>query len=74
MVFFDESVDKKVRKLRGQGLKSLGETFMGCPAPQKEGTEQEMDAKAVYEEAAFNAMLETMKRKDEAAFRASTKV
>merc|ERR1712194_746245 len=62
MVFFDESVDKKTRKLRGYGLKALGDTFMDCPAPENS---EEMDAKAVYEEAAFNAMLETMKRKDE---------
>lgn len=72
MVFNDESVDKKVRKLRAEGLKAMGQTFEDCPAPEKDGATEEMDAKAVYEEAAFNAMLETMKQKDEAAFRAST--
>lgn len=68
MVFFDESVDKKTRKLRGHSLKALGDTFMDCPTPENA---EEMNAKAVYEEAAFNAMLETMKRKDESTFRAS---
>ncbi|CAB9513376.1 protein DnaJ [Seminavis robusta] len=71
MVFFDESVDKKARKLRAQGLKALGHTFMDCPPPAKDGSDREMDARDVYEEAAFNAMLETMRRKDEASFRAS---
>ena len=71
MVFHDEAVDNKARKLRAEGLKVLGETFMSCPEPPKD-KEKKMNAKAMYEEAAFNAMLETMKRKDEAQFRAST--
>ena len=71
MVFHDEAVDAKARKLRAKGLQALGETFMDCPEPPKY-KEKKMDAKAMYEETAFNAMLETMKRKDESQFRAST--
>ena len=75
MLFHDEAADAKTRKLRAQGLKALGQTFMDCPVPPKdEASEKKMDAKAMYEEAAFNAMLETMKRKDEAQFRASTAI
>ena len=72
MVFFDKAVDKTIRKKRAEGLKLLGQTFMDCPAPKNE-TGEEKNAKEMYEEAAFAAMLETMKQKDESAFRASTK-
>jgi len=72
MVFFDQSVDKKIRKSRAQGLKAMGQTFMDCPLPEKPEGEQEKDAQKLYEEAAFQAMLETMKRKDEAQFNAAT--
>jgi hypothetical protein len=40
---------------------------MDCPAP--ETGEEEKDAKKLYEEAAFAAMLETAKRKEEAAYK-----
>ena len=63
MVLFDQSVDKDVRKRRAFGLKHLGEIFMACPAPNESG--QPEDAKTLYEEAAFAAMLETVKRKEE---------
>ena len=39
---------------------------MDCPAPANE-SEEEKDAKKIYEEAAFAAMVETAKRRDEAA-------
>ena len=70
MVFHDESVNAKSRKLRAKGLQALGGTFMDSPEPPK--YKEKMDAKVMYEEAAFNAMLETMKRKDESQFRASS--
>ena len=72
MVFFDQSVDKKIRKRRAEGLKAMGQTFMDCPQPEKPEGEQEKDAQKIYEEAAFQAMLETMKRKDESQFNAAT--
>lgn len=43
---------------------------MDCPAPKTESGE-EKNAKELYEEAAFAAMLETMKQKDEATYKAS---
>ena len=72
MVLFDQAVDIKTRKLRAEGLKAMGQTFIDCPEPPRAEGEEKMDAKAMYEEAAFKAMLETMKNKDEAQFRAST--
>jgi len=68
MVLFDKSVDKETRIKRAQGLKALGEVFTASPEVKKEGEE---DAAKLYEEAAFAAMLETLKRKDEAAYEAS---
>ncbi len=70
MVLHDQSVDKDVRKRRAYGLNHLGEIFMACPAPLEPGSG---DAKAMYEEAAFAAMLETIKRKEEAAQAAPVK-
>lgn len=64
MILFDQSVDKDVRKRRAYGLKNLGDVFMACPAPPDVGA---TDAKQMYEEAAFAAMLETVKRKEEEA-------
>jgi hypothetical protein len=67
MMFFDQSVDKEIRKKRAHGLKSLGEVFMETPAPKKKPGE-EKDAQKLYEEAAFAAMLETVQRQDQAKF------
>jgi hypothetical protein len=73
MVFFDQSVDKKIRKKRALGVQQLGQVFQACggaaDAAGKEG--EGKDAKTLYEEAAFAAMLETIKRKDEAAHAAA---
>mmetsp|Transcript_6394 Transcript_6394/g.15927 ORF Transcript_6394/g.15927 Transcript_6394/m.15927 type:complete len:557 (-) Transcript_6394:39-1709(-) len=69
MVLHDQCVHKDTRKKRAYGLKNMGEIFMACPTPKKSG--QPEDAKRLYEEAAFAAMLETIKRKDEAAHAAS---
>jgi hypothetical protein len=66
MVFFDQSVDKENRKVRAQAVKALGKVWMEIPEPTIVN-EEEKDAKQLYEEAAFAAMLETVKRKDEAA-------
>ena len=63
MVLHDQGVDRDVRKRRAYGLKNLGEIFMSCPAPLDDSS----DARQMYEEAAFAAMLETIKRKEEAA-------
>jgi len=64
MVFHDQSVSKEVRKSRVKAVKQLGMIWMETPEPE---TDTAKDAKKLYEEAAFNAMLETVKRKDEAA-------
>jgi len=66
MVFHDQSVSKEVRKSRVKAVKQLGMIWMETPEPETD-TEDAKDAKKLYEEAAFNAMLETVKRKDEAA-------
>lgn len=70
MVCFDHSVDKTTREKRAHGIKVLGEIFMECPAPEEGDEASEMDAKKLYEEAAFAAMLETIKKKEEAAQKA----
>lgn len=63
MVLFDQSVDKETRMTRSEAIKKLGEIWMEVPEPSSEN-EEEKDAKKLYEEAAFAAMLETVKRKD----------
>jgi hypothetical protein len=63
MVLFDQSVDKDARMARSEAVKALGEIWMNRPAPAGDNDE-EKDAKKLYEEAAFAAMLETVKRKD----------
>jgi len=69
MIFFDQSVEKDVRKSRAQAVKKLGEIFQEVPEPQlPEGKKK--DAKSLFEEAAMAATLETIKRKDEATFEA----
>lgn len=62
-VFFDQSVDKEVRMARSEAVKKLGEIWMSVPEPKGQ-SDEEKDAKKLYEEAAFAAMLETVKRKD----------
>ena len=66
MVCHDQSVDKTTREKRGHGLKVLGEIWMECPVPEG-ARDVEKDAKTLYEEAAFAAMVETVKRKEEAS-------
>jgi hypothetical protein len=69
MVFFDQSVDKDIRKRRAHGVKHLGEIFQAMPEPP--ATEGKKSARAMFEEAALAATIETIKRKDEAAHNAS---
>lgn len=69
MVFFDQSVDKDTRKRRAHGVKALGEIFQATPEPPT--TASTKDIRALFEEAALAATLETIKRKDEATHRAS---
>jgi hypothetical protein len=64
MLFYDQSVDKETRKLRGKAVRALGKIWMSIPDPN--GGIEGKDAKQLYEEAAFAAMLETVKRKDAA--------
>lgn len=66
MVLHDQAVDKESRERRGHGLKILGEIWMGCPTPEGISV-AEKDAKTLYEEAAYAAMLETIARKEAAA-------
>jgi hypothetical protein len=63
MVFFDQSVDKETRKFCSEAVKKLGSIWMEVPEPSGLSAE-ERDAKKLYEEAAFAAMIETAKRKD----------
>jgi hypothetical protein len=72
MVLFDQSVDKATRERRAHGLKKLGKVFMECPEPELGENEEEKDAKKLYEEAAFAAMLETIKKKEEAQQKATS--
>jgi len=65
MVCFDHAVSKDDREKRASGIKNLGEIFMEIEGPLDRGSESS-DAKKLYEEAAFAAMLETIKRKEEA--------
>lgn len=68
MVFFDSSVTQEVHLRRVAAVKTLGSIWMNLA----ELTDTNIDTKAkdarqLYEEAAFAAMLETVKRQDEAA-------
>lgn len=73
MVFFDKSVDKEKRKLRGRAVKALGDIFMKMPKADGAANDSEhKTAEDLYKEAAEAAMLETIKRKEEAAFRNSS--
>merc|ERR1719354_306936 len=67
MLFFDQSleVSKSLLKKRAKGVKKLGEIFMAVPP-----IERENDPSKLYEEAAFAAMIETVKRKEESSFSA----
>ena len=69
MIFFDQSVDKETRERRAHGVKALGEIFQATP--ESEATKTDKDARAMFEEAALAATLETIKRKDEAVHQAS---
>ena len=69
MVFFDQSVDKETRKRRANGVKNLGQIFQATPEPP--AAEGKKSARAMFEEAALAATIETMKRKDEASHEAS---
>ena len=62
MVFFDQSVDKDTRMARSHAVKKLGQIWSSLPEPA--GSKEEKDAKKLYEEAAFAAMVETVQRKD----------
>ena len=66
MLLFDRSFDKQTSKKRAKGLKKLGEVFNSIPGDDKEKNFSEL-----YEEAALAAMVETVKRKEDSAFRAS---
>lgn len=66
MVFFDQSVDKETQKLRATAVKALGQIWMDCPAPESDDSKTSAQ---LYEEAAFAAMVETMHRKDEEAYK-----
>lgn len=66
MVFFDRSVDPDVRKHRAAAVRQLGQIWMDTPEPETAATDEAKDAQQLYEEAALAAMLETLKRKDEA--------
>jgi hypothetical protein len=68
MIFFDQSVEKEERKFRAAAVNSLGQIWMKCPAPESNPSEEERGARRLYEEAAFAAMVETVKRKDDAAY------
>lgn len=66
MLFFDQSVDKSERKLRAQAIRRLGKIWMEIPEPP-ESMDSEKNLKQMYEEAAFAAVTETLRRKEEGA-------
>jgi hypothetical protein len=66
MVFFDTTVDSAVQKQRVAAVKKLGSLWMSIAEPTSD-TDATKDAHQLYEEAAFAAMLETVKRQDQAA-------
>merc|ERR1711862_1011694 len=70
MVLFDKSIDKDIRKMRGIALKKLGETFSS--AKSADGIEKTKTAQDLYEEAALAAMLDTVAKKEHAAYNAPT--
>ena len=67
MVFFDTSVDAAVQKDRVAAVKTLGSLWMNMAQPVGDDSDAVKDARQLYEEAAFAAMLETVKRQDDAA-------
>lgn len=69
MVFFDQSVDKDIRKRRAHGVKALGGIFQEMAEPP--APEGKKNAREMFEEAALMATIETMKRKDEESHKAS---
>ena len=64
MIFFDQAVPKETRWQRSEAVKALGSIFMAAPQPEHNG---DQDLKHMYEDAAFAAMLETVKRRDAAS-------
>eukprot|EP00531_Pseudo-nitzschia_arenysensis_P002092 CAMPEP_0116143122 /NCGR_PEP_ID=MMETSP0329-20121206/15280_1 /TAXON_ID=697910 /ORGANISM="Pseudo-nitzschia arenysensis, Strain B593" /LENGTH=541 /DNA_ID=CAMNT_0003638417 /DNA_START=117 /DNA_END=1742 /DNA_ORIENTATION=+ len=64
MVFFDQSVDKKIRQMRGKAVKRLGKIFQECTPPETRVEGGRTDAKVLFEEAAMAATMETMRRKE----------
>jgi len=73
MVLFDTSCENsEVRKDRAKALRVLGDTFTDVVEEHNDIViGDEKNAQQLYEDAAFAAMLETVKRKDEASFNAS---
>lgn len=68
MVFFDSSVAQEVHLRRVAAVKTLGSIWMNLAEPTDTNNDTKVkDARQLYEEAAFAAMLETVKRQDEAA-------
>lgn len=69
MIFFDQSVDKDIRERRAHAVKKLGEIFQDVAVPP--AAEGKKTARAMFEEAALAATIETIKRKDEATHHAT---
>lgn len=68
MVFFDTSVADDVRLRRVAAVKMLGSLWMNLAEPTgSDSDDKAKNSRQLYEEAAFAAMLETVKRQDEAA-------
>ena len=71
MVFFDQSVDVNTRKARAEAVRVMGDIFAAAAAAHpKLDTQCNEQAKRLYEDAAFGAMLETIARKEEASHKA----
>lgn len=72
MIFFDKTVDTKSRLIRAKAVKVLGEIFLKIEfVPDIDDIDTPLDAQEIYERAAFAALLETVKNKDEARFDAT---
>lgn len=61
MVLFDADLNDETRKLRGEGLEVLGEIFQNADYGQSTETEE---SEASYEEIAFYAVLDTIRKQE----------
>eukprot|EP00560_Eucampia_antarctica_P002794 CAMPEP_0197836832 /NCGR_PEP_ID=MMETSP1437-20131217/30178_1 /TAXON_ID=49252 ORGANISM="Eucampia antarctica, Strain CCMP1452" /NCGR_SAMPLE_ID=MMETSP1437 /ASSEMBLY_ACC=CAM_ASM_001096 /LENGTH=587 /DNA_ID=CAMNT_0043443329 /DNA_START=75 /DNA_END=1838 /DNA_ORIENTATION=- len=75
MLLFDRTVDNKSRLIRAKAIKALGDIFLSVEKQINiDDIDTPLDAQEIYEKAAFAALLEIIKRKDEARFDATNEL